>query len=190
MLPNTTFSQNNGVIALTRCASWRAGIACGIWLFGFGILAKVAAFFVSIPDCVLGGMTTFLFANVSVSGIKVLGQCTTRRDRFIIACAMGLGLGVIIAPQWAENLWACEDCDVGLKSFRDGVLLILGTGYSLGCIVAIVLNLMLPAEPVEEEETSEPLKAEADTEAPAVKAEEMPAVAHLDDGVADTETQA
>lgn len=40
-LPNTTFAQNNGVLALTRCASRRAGYACGVWLFLFGILAKV-----------------------------------------------------------------------------------------------------------------------------------------------------
>lgn len=40
-MPNTTFSQNNGVIALTRCASRRAGIACACWLILFGILAKV-----------------------------------------------------------------------------------------------------------------------------------------------------
>lgn len=40
-MPNTTFSQNNGVIALTRCASRRAGIACACWLIVFGILAKV-----------------------------------------------------------------------------------------------------------------------------------------------------
>ena len=42
-MPNTTFSQNNGVIALTRCASRRAGIACACWLIFFGILAKVCA---------------------------------------------------------------------------------------------------------------------------------------------------
>lgn len=41
-MPNTTFSQNNGVIALTRCASRRAGVACACWLIVFGILAKVS----------------------------------------------------------------------------------------------------------------------------------------------------
>ena len=40
-LPNTTFAQNNGVLALTRCASRTAGYSCGIWLFLFGVLAKV-----------------------------------------------------------------------------------------------------------------------------------------------------
>lgn len=56
---------------LTRCASRAAGICCGLWLLLWGIIAKFGAFFVAIPDCVLGGMTTFLFANVAVTGIKV-----------------------------------------------------------------------------------------------------------------------
>lgn len=58
--PNTTFSQNNGVISLTRCASRSAGYACGLFLILSGIFAKVGAFFVSIPNCVLGGMTTYV----------------------------------------------------------------------------------------------------------------------------------
>ena len=40
-LPNTTFAQNNGVIVLSRCASRSAGIACGVWLILFGVLAKI-----------------------------------------------------------------------------------------------------------------------------------------------------
>ncbi|CAN0382306.1 unnamed protein product [Ectocarpus sp. 12 AP-2014] len=152
-MPNTTFSQNNGVIALTRCASRRAGLACACWLIVFGILAKIAAFFTSIPDCVLGGMTTFLFANVAVSGIKILSSTgDSRRSRFIVACSMGLGLGVTIAPAWAtNNLWPCSDCGEELRSFRDGVILVLSTGYSMGCAAAIILNQIIPNEAMEEE---------------------------------------
>lgn len=78
---------------------------------------QIAAFFTSIPDCVLGGMTTFLFANVAVSGIKILASAgDSRRSRFIVACSMGLGLGVTIAPAWAtNNLWPCGDCGEGLQ---------------------------------------------------------------------------
>ena len=61
-LPNTTYSQNNGVISLTRCASRRAGIACGGWLIFLGVFSKVAGIATSIPDCVLGSMTVFLGA--------------------------------------------------------------------------------------------------------------------------------
>ena len=53
-LPSTTFAQNNGVIALTRCASRWAGIACGIWLIAFGVLAKVGGWVTTIPGDAVG----------------------------------------------------------------------------------------------------------------------------------------
>jgi NCS2 family nucleobase:cation symporter-2 len=56
---------------LTKCASRRAGIACGCWLIFLGVFSKVAGIITSIPDAVLGGMTIFLFANVLVSGIAL-----------------------------------------------------------------------------------------------------------------------
>ena len=88
--PNTTFSQNNGVIALTRCASRAAGLSCAVFLFLFGVIGKFGGVVASIPDCVLGGMTTFLFANVIVSGITVLSKVPmTRRNRFILALSLG-----------------------------------------------------------------------------------------------------
>lgn len=102
--PNTTFSQNNGVIALTRCGSWYAGLCCAAWLFIFGVLGKFAGVISSIPDCVLGGMTTFLFANVMISGIAILGKDgISRRDRFILALALGVGVGVACEPHFFEG---------------------------------------------------------------------------------------
>jgi len=103
--PNTTFSQNNGVIAITRCASRAAGIACCIWLILFGCFEKFGACIASIPDCVLGGMTTFLFANVFVSGINIVAGngAMSRRTRFILAVALGIGVGVAAMPEWAEG---------------------------------------------------------------------------------------
>ncbi len=59
-----------------------------------GILGKVGGFIVSIPDPVLGGMTTFLFANVLCSGMKILidgGGGLTRRNRFIVAATFACG---------------------------------------------------------------------------------------------------
>ena len=92
-MPNTTFSQNNGVIALTKCASGRAGVACGCWLIFFGILAKVSGIISAIPDCVIGGMTTFLFVNVFVSGLKTVAQVdlASRRNRMVLAISLGVG---------------------------------------------------------------------------------------------------
>lgn len=71
VLPSTTLSQNIGIISLTKVASRYAGYACGIWMFLYGIFGKLGALFTSMPVPVLGGCSTFLFANIAVSGIKV-----------------------------------------------------------------------------------------------------------------------
>lgn len=146
------------MIALTKVASKWAGLAAAGWMLFFGIIAKVGAFFTTIPDCVLGGMTTFLFANVLVSGIKILSLTKlARRERFILALSLGVGLGVTIVPKWAtNNLWPeTEDMSSTLKGFRDGVEIVLSTGYCIGGLLAALLNGILPAEEEEEFGTSE-----------------------------------
>jgi hypothetical protein len=72
------FAQNNGVIALTRCANRKAGVACAIFLIIFGILGKISGVFLSIPNPVYerssaqrvstsGLMTEFRFAGLAES---------------------------------------------------------------------------------------------------------------------------
>jgi NCS2 family nucleobase:cation symporter-2 len=97
--PMSTFAQNNGVIALTRCANRTAGYACCFWLLVMGIFAKFAAALVSIPNSVLGGMTTFLFSAVAISGIRIISTVPfTRRNRFILTAAMSIGFGATLVP--------------------------------------------------------------------------------------------
>ncbi|EFN55989.1 hypothetical protein CHLNCDRAFT_145360 [Chlorella variabilis] len=147
-LPLTTFAQNNGVISLTAVASRQAGWSCAIWLFVLGVIAKFAAVITTIPDCVFGGMTTFLFANVIASGIKIIvGDHLTRRNRVILAFSMALGVGVTLVPQWATNaLWPCTGCSEGVKGLQEAVITILETGFCIGALTAIFLNLVLPME--------------------------------------------
>jgi len=138
-MPNTTFSQNNGVIAMTKCASRRAGYACGFWLILMGVLSKIAGVITSIPDCVIGGMTIFLFANVLVSGIALSSSVDlqNRRNRFIFAFSLGLGVGVTIWPYafqdmraapYTAHFWTCADCNNAMKGLRNGVSIFLSTG--------------------------------------------------------------
>ncbi|CAJ1951324.1 unnamed protein product [Cylindrotheca closterium] len=157
-MPNTTFSQNNGVIALTKCASRRAGYACAFWLIFFGVLSKVAGVITSIPDCVLGGMTIFLFANVLASGIKLASEVDlqhSRRNRFILAFSLALGVGVTVWPYafmdrraspYTAAFWPCADCNNTMKGLRNGVSIFLSTGYCVGTVVAMILNGILPAD--------------------------------------------
>jgi len=156
-MPNTTFSQNNGVIALTKCASRRAGYACGAWLIFLGVFGKVAGIITSIPDCVLGGMTIFLFANVLASGINLtkLVDLDSRRNRFIMAFSLALGVGVTIFPHafldrrgspYTAPFWQCADCTPAMKGLRNGVSIFLSTGYCIGSVAAMVLNTILPCD--------------------------------------------
>lgn len=158
-MPNTTFSQNNGVISLTKCASRRAGYACGIWLIFFGVLSKVAGIITSIPDCVIGGMTIFLFSNVLASGITLAGEVDlkhSRRNRFILAFSMAVGVGVTVWPYafldrrdspYTAAFWTCENCSNVEKGLRNGVSIFLSTGYCVGTVLAMLLNGILPDDP-------------------------------------------
>lgn len=166
-MPNTTFSQNNGVIALTGVSSRLAGLACAFFLILFGVLGKIGAFFTSIPAPVLGGMTTFLFANITVSGIKIISIKTiTRRIRFILMVSIGFGLCVTLWPAWATFLDCSAITNKGVKGLCDGASLTLGTGYAVGCIAALILHGVLPQDPDEEtpnpydDESQQPLKGE------------------------------
>jgi xanthine/uracil permease len=61
----------------------------------------------------------------------IANEHLNRRNRFIIACSMGLGIGVTAYPQWANTaLWPCTDCSDGLKSLRDAIILILSSGLT------------------------------------------------------------
>ena len=81
-----------------------------MWMILYGIFGKVGAFFTSIPQPVLGGMTTFLFANMTVSGIKVMtSEPVDRRERFILAVSAAFGLGTTLVPDlFSSNLLNCS----------------------------------------------------------------------------------
>lgn len=156
-MPNTTFSQNNGVISLTKCASRRSGYGCAFWLIVMGVFSKFAGVITSIPDCVIGGMTIFLFANVLASGIALTGNIDlhSRRNKFILALSLAVGVGVTVWPfafqdmrasSYTANFWRCDDCSQSLKGIRNGVSIFLSTGYCVGTVIAMILNAILPAD--------------------------------------------
>ncbi|KAK9809309.1 hypothetical protein WJX73_003576 [Symbiochloris irregularis] len=149
-LPINIFAQNNGIISFTLCASRIAGVCAGLWLILFGVLGNVGAFFTYVPNCVLGGIETFLFGTIAVAGIKVLVEehLIDRRTRFIVAIAGGVGIGVTIVPNFATaHLWLISDnASAGIRALHDSIILILSTGYVLGWLTAMLLNLIVPAE--------------------------------------------
>ncbi|KAI4125798.1 MAG: hypothetical protein LQ338_004078 [Usnochroma carphineum] len=153
--PLSTFAQNNGVIALTRCANRKAGYACCFFLLIMGVFSKFAAALVAIPSPVLGGMTTFLFSSVAISGVRIISTVPfSRRNRFILTAAMSLGFGATLVPNWFTYVFTYTGGNHAKQGFFNAIVLVCETGFALTAFVAIFLNLVLEEE-VEDEVVDE-----------------------------------
>ncbi|KAJ7815876.1 xanthine/uracil permease [Mycena olivaceomarginata] len=146
--PLSIFAQNNGVIAVTRCANRAAGRWCCVFLILFGVLGKISGALLAIPNPVLGGITTFLFASVAVSGLRVLSYVRfTRRDRFVLAAALSFGVGDLLVPGIFTHLFdGVNHPNKALQGFFDSIVIVLSTPFLSAGIVAATLNLILPQE--------------------------------------------
>ena len=131
--PLSVFAQNNGVIAITRCANRGAGRWCCFFLILFGIIGKISGVFLAIPNPVLGGVTTFLFATVAVSGVRVLSFVQlTRRDRFVLAAALSFGFGDLLVPGIFAHLFdRVRHPNKGLQGLFNSITIVLSTPCTL-----------------------------------------------------------
>ncbi|WP_352416910.1 uracil-xanthine permease family protein [Clostridium tertium] len=142
-LPNTTFSQNVGLIPLTKVASRYVAVMAGIILVILGFLPKLAAIVNSIPQPVLGGVGIVMFGTVAAAGIKTLSKVKiNERNLLIIATSIGLGLGVTFRPEFISQL-------------PEGLKMIFASGISTGTITALILNVVLKEDKEEIEVADE-----------------------------------
>lgn len=154
--PMSTFAQNNGVISVTKCANRRVGYWCAFFLILFGILAKIAGAIVSIPKPVLGGMTSFLFTSVAVSGIKIISTTEfTRRDRFLLTASLLPGFGALLVPTWFSHVFTYAGSNTKLQGFIDAIVLVMETPFAITGFIGMFLNLTLPQVADEVEEINE-----------------------------------
>jgi NCS2 family nucleobase:cation symporter-2 len=149
--PMSVFAQNNGVIALTKCANRKAGYCCCLFLVVMGIFAKFAAALVAIPSSVLGGMTTFLFSSVAVSGIRIVSTVPfTRRNRFILTASFAIGMAATLVPEWFEYVFTYRGDNHSLQGLLDAVVLVMTNGFAVTAVLGLVLNLLIPEDTEEE----------------------------------------
>lgn len=137
-LPNTTFSQNTGVIQLTKVGSRVVGYAAAGILLVLGLVPKFAAIVSVMPNSVLGGATIAMFGMIATSGIKIVTKGgLTDRKLFILALSLAFGLGVTMKPSVVAQLpqWLSA---------------ILSSGITVGAIISIALHLILPEDEVVE----------------------------------------
>lgn len=139
-LPTATFSQNVGIVIMTKVVNRFVLGTAGVLILLAGLVPKFASVLTTIPSCVLGGATVSVFAMISMTGIKLITkEALTSRTITIVGLAVALGIGVIQAPG-------------ALGLFPDWARTIFGeSAVVISSITAISLNLILPKEEAEEE---------------------------------------
>lgn len=135
VLPNTSFSQNVGLIAMTKIVNLFAISTGAIFLVLCGLFPKLAAIIQMMPQSVLGGAAVMMFASIVVSGIQLVTKDgVSNRTVTIVSVALGLGYGLganagILAnlPQFVELIFG-------------------GSGIVPAAIIAMILNIAIPQD--------------------------------------------
>ena len=132
-LPITSFSQNVGLVAMTKVVN-RFTIAIGAMIMILaGIFPIFGTLLATLPDAVLGGCTIMMFGTIVISGLQMISKCGfSQRNITIAALSLSTGIGFTqvpeifhIFPQLVQNIFA-ENC------------------VAVVFVVAIILNLLLP----------------------------------------------
>ena len=133
-LPNTSFSQNVGLISMTGIMSRHVVTIGAIILVVCGLVPKVGAVIRTIPIEVLGGGVIVMFGMVASAGLSMLSTVKwNRRNMMIFAVSLSLGFGLQLVPDALQHLpkiWS----------------VLLSTGLLPAAFLAIILNLVLPED--------------------------------------------
>jgi xanthine permease len=142
--PYTTFSQNVGLVQLSGVKGKNVIYTTGGILIAFGFIPKIGAFTTVIPTPVLGGAMVAMFGMVIAYGIKMLSKVefTSQENLLIIACSVGMGLGVTTVPNLFDHL-------------PESIKILSNSGIVAGSLTAIFLNIVFNiAKPTKQTEAS------------------------------------
>lgn len=143
-LPNTSFSQNVGLIAITGVMSRHVVTIGAIFLIVCGFVPKIGAIISTIPIEVLGGGVIVMFGMIASAGVSMLAEVEwDRRNMVIFGVALSVGLGLQLEPG-------------ALQHAHPTVQVLLTSGLLPAATIAIVLNLFLPTTLADDRAPEEP----------------------------------
>ncbi|MFB9370803.1 nucleobase:cation symporter-2 family protein [Kitasatospora albolonga] len=127
----SAFAQNIGLVALTRIRSRFVVALAGVFLVVMGLLPVVGGLVSLVPQPVLGGAGVVLFGSVAVAGIRTLGKAdlSLGSNAVIVAVSLAFGIFPIAFPGF-------------YRAFPEQLATVLHSGISVGCLLAVVLNLL------------------------------------------------
>ena len=133
-LPNTSFSQNVGLISMTGVMSRHVVTIGAIFLIVCGLIPKVGAIVATVPINVLGGGVIVMFGMVAAAGLNMLSEVNwNRRNMVIFATALSVGFGLQLVPE-------------ALQHMPKTLQILLTSGLLPAALIAVVLNLVIPEE--------------------------------------------
>ncbi len=135
VLPNTSFSQNVGLVAMTKVVN-RFALATGaVFLILCGLCPKLGALVSIMPQSVLGGAAVMMFSSIVISGIQLITKTPlTARNLSIVSVALGVGYGM------------GANANILANTPQTVQLIFGGSGIVPAALVAIILNIVLPKE--------------------------------------------
>lgn len=131
--PITSFSQNVGLVAMTKVVNRFTIMFGALALVLAGLFPPIGAFFSTLPECVLGGCTVMMFGAIIVSGVTMLSQCgLDQRNTLIAATSLSIGIGVTLVSGFFDHM---------PKLIGD---IFAGNPVAGVFVVAMVLSLAMP----------------------------------------------
>ncbi len=144
VLPNTSFSQNVGLVAMNKVVNRFCIATGGIFLIACGLFPKLAALISIMPQSVLGGAAVMMFSSIVVSGIQLITKWPIGpRNVTIVSVALGLGYGL------GSNTAILVHLPQAIS------LIFGGSGIVPAAVFAIILNIVLPKDEKSEIERAE-----------------------------------
>ena len=135
--PVTSFSQNVGLIAMTKVVNRFTIMTGAVCMILAGLLPPIGNFFASLPESVLGGCTIMMFGTILTSGIQMIARCGfSQRNITIASLSLAVGIGFTSASE--SGIWNIFP-ELIRTVFAENVVAVV-------FVIAIVLNLLLPAD--------------------------------------------
>ena len=133
-MPNTSYSQNAGLVAFTGVVSRHVGTIAGIVLVLMGLFPKLGGIIAAMPESVIGGAAIIMFGMIVAAGIKLISRAEMdQRNLLILALSLSFGIGMSLLPDFVKNI---PDFGISLK-------LLLTTGLIPAGLLAFVLNAIM-----------------------------------------------
>ena len=135
--PVTSFSQNVGLVAMTKVVNRFTIMTGAVIMVLCGLLPPIANFFASMPDCVLGGCTVMMFGNICVAGFEMLSRAGfNHRNNTIVSLALAIGVGTTAASE--ADIW-----NIFPQMIKD---VFAANVVAVIFVVAILLDVILPKD--------------------------------------------